>query len=57
MHNFGFWWGFLVTISLYVVLEAGRAQFGILAGVSIAFPILCSLRRRPWTLWDFVGGF
>ena len=34
--NLGFWQEFLMCISLFEVLSAGRGQFGILEGVSIA---------------------
>ena len=35
MGNLGIWKGFLLPISLYVVLRAGFSQFGILAGVYV----------------------
>ena len=41
MDNLGFCRGFLVTFTLYVVLGAGRTQFGILAGFYIAYLNLC----------------
>ena len=36
------WWKILLPISIYVVLGTGRTQFGILAGVAIAYRPVCS---------------
>ena len=38
------------SISLYVVLRVDHAQFGILTGVSMAYPTLCSPRSGPRTI-------
>ena len=44
-------------ISLYVVLRAGRGQFGNLEGVSIAYFTLCSTQSGPCAIWDFGACF
>ena len=45
------------SISFYVVLRAGRAQFGIFAGFSRVFFTLCSTRSGPCAIWDFWRSF
>ena len=46
-----------MPIPFYVVLRAGRAQFGILAEVSFAYLTLCIHWRGPHTIWDFGRSF
>ena len=48
---------FLMFISLYVVLRAGRGQFGNLEGISIAYFTLCSTQSGLLAIWDFGGSF
>ena len=55
--NLGFWREFLLPILFHIVLEVGRAQFGILAGVSFAHLTLCSPQSGPGAIWDFGGSF
>ena len=46
-----------MSISLYVVLRAGRGHFGNLEGVSIAYFTLCSTQSGLRAIWDFGGSF
>ena len=57
MHNLGFLAKFLESISLYVVLRAGRAHFGIFCKVFRVYFTLCSPWSGPRTIRDFLGGF
>ena len=50
--NLVFWRGFLLPISLYVVLGADRAQFEILGEVSNGYFTLSSPQSGPWAIWD-----
>ena len=57
-HNLGFWRVFLVTASLYVVLGAGHAQFGIFSGsfYYLSHFIQSSVRaaRNLGFWWNFI---
>ena len=44
-HNLGFWQEFLLPISLYVVLRAGHAQFGILEGFLVTISLYVVLEE------------
>ena len=57
MRNLGFWQEFLMSISLYEVLKAGRGQFGILKGVSFAYLTLSSPRSGPRAFLDISESF
>ena len=48
--NLVFWRGFLLPISLYVVLGSVSVQFGILAGVFNVYLTLFSSRSGPWAM-------
>ena len=55
-----FWWSFLGCFSHYVVLGAGRAQFGnlgFLAEFLGFYFTLYSPQSGPRTIWDFCGIF
>ena len=47
----------LMSILIYVVLGAGRAQFRIFKGIFDVYFILCSPRSGPCTIWEFRRGF
>ena len=57
MHNLGFLEGCSGSVSLYVVLRAGHAQFEIFAGFSRVFFTLCSTRSGPCVIWDVWQSF
>ena len=46
-----------MSITLYVVLRAGRGQFGNLEGVSIDYFTLCSTQSGLRPIWNFGGSF